>query len=583
MSTSTIFTNGTTPHVNGITPSKIDVLLTGISGKSADGLMDWTLQQAPLLATLTAGEMERFNLALNRAGVPKTFIEKSLTKVIHSVSDNNTGAGGDDGKGKQADRLLEAVKGKARFFTGNDGDLYASVKKDGHTECYRLNSTQFNGYLSNLFYSEHGTVIGSQARADAKAVMGFWCAERIEPVYVRVAGLAGNVYIDRGTPDWSAIEVDRTGWRIVATPPVNFRRTSAMGELPTPVQCDDTSQLALFANVDSRQWPLVVAFILACFYPQGPYPVLILTGEQGSAKSTTLRVIKRLVDPSAAELRRQPEDIRDLMIAASNAWLLTYDNVSYLKDEVADTMCVIATGGGFSRKANYTDGDEYIINVMRPQAINGIGDFATRGDLLDRAIIITPPVIPENQREDEKSFWGRFDQAKPALLGALLHCVSIGLRNLDTTKLTAKPRMADFARFAVAAESGYNSDGEAPFIDLYMENREENTASILETSPLARVLWEIIKAEKKWLGTSRLLFAAVMDRATETDRKTPGWPTAETKLKTAILRIAPALRKAGLDVAHKHTKKGAQWEITYSPRQKAGDVDMSAFSFLEQS
>lgn len=563
--------------------SKIDNLLTAIEGKPADKLQDWALQQGPLLAKMTAAEIERFNLALVRAGVTKSFVEKSLVRVIRESGDGGDGGDGSEtgGKAKQADRLLELIREKARFFTGNDGDLYASVKMNGHTECYRLNSTPFNNYLSNLFYSEHNTVIGAQARADAKAVMGFWCAERIESVYVRVAAGGEKIYLDRGTPDWSAIEIDASGWRIVTNPPVNFRRTSAMGELPTPVESDDASQLSLFMNVDADQWPLLVAFAVGCMYPQGPYPVLILTGEQGSAKSTTLRVLKRLIDPSAAELRRQPEDIRDLMIAASNTWLLTYDNVSYLKDEVADTMCVIATGGGFSRKANYTDGDEYIINVMRPQAINGIGDFATRGDLLDRAIIITPPVIPENQREDEKSFWGRFDQMKPALLGALLHCVSTGLRNLESTKLQAKPRMADFARFAVAAEPGYNAGGETSFIDLYLENREQNTASILETSPLARVVWEIVtNLGGRWAGKSRDLFTDIQAGASESDRRSAGWPGAENKLKSPLMRIAPALRKAGVDVQYRRSKTGGQWEITHTKPNKQGT---SLLPFLEGS
>ena len=220
-----IYTNGAS--------DKIETLLSAIAGNSAESLQDWALQQAPLLATLTTGEIERFNLALVRAGVTKSFVEKSLARVIRAAGD-----GGDDGdgpetggKGKQADKLLEIIRERARFFTGNDGDLYASIKKDNHTECYRLNSQGFNGYLSHIFYSEHNTVIGAQARADAKAVMGFWCGERIESVYVRVAGVCGKIYLDRGTPDWSAIEVDANGWRIVTNPPVNFRRTSAMGEL----------------------------------------------------------------------------------------------------------------------------------------------------------------------------------------------------------------------------------------------------------------------------------------------------------------------------------------------------------------
>ena len=110
--------------------SKIDNLLTAIEGKPADKLQDWALQQGPLLAKMTAAEIERFNLALVRAGVTKSFVEKSLVRVIRESGDGGDGGDGSEtgGKAKQADRLLELIREKARFFTGNDGDLYASVK-----------------------------------------------------------------------------------------------------------------------------------------------------------------------------------------------------------------------------------------------------------------------------------------------------------------------------------------------------------------------------------------------------------------------------------------------------------------------
>ena len=50
-------------------------------------------------------------------------------------------------------------------------------------------------------------------------------------------------------------------------------------------------------------------------------------GEQGSAKSTRARLFKLLVDPGRAPLRSAPRDERDLMIAASNSWVVSFDNL----------------------------------------------------------------------------------------------------------------------------------------------------------------------------------------------------------------------------------------------------------------
>ena len=41
-----------------------------------------------------------------------------------------------------------------------------------------------------------------------------------------------------------------------------------------------------------------------------PHPILALTGEQGTAKSTAARLVVELVDASPAPLRTQPREMR---------------------------------------------------------------------------------------------------------------------------------------------------------------------------------------------------------------------------------------------------------------------------------
>ena len=63
---------------------------------------------------------------------------------------------------------------------------------------------------------------------------------------------------------------------------------------------------------------LVVAWALAVLRNRGPYPVIVLSGEQGSAKSTFSAILRSLLDPNTAPLRALPREDRDLFIAASN-------------------------------------------------------------------------------------------------------------------------------------------------------------------------------------------------------------------------------------------------------------------------
>src|SRR5262249_24755294 len=157
---------------------------------------------------------------------------------------------------------------------------------------------------------------------------------------------------------WSAIRVSRAGWSVVKTPPVRFRRARGMLSLPYPVLGSDVSELRDFLNVEDDAFGLALAWLVAACLPAGPYPVLVLLGRQGSAKSSMARILRRLIDPNKCLLRSQPKDERDLAIAANNGWMIALDNLSDLPAWLSDALCRLATGGGFSTRQLYTDEDE---------------------------------------------------------------------------------------------------------------------------------------------------------------------------------------------------------------------------------
>src|SRR5205085_6289398 len=133
--------------------------------------------------------------------------------------------------------------------------------------------------------------------------------------------------------------------------------------------------------------------------------LLALHGEHGSAKSTTARVLRDLIDPNTTALRATPRNEHDLMIAAKNGRVISLDNLSHIPDWLSDALCRLATGGGFATRELYSDDEEILFNAMRPIIINGIEELATRSDLLDRSILSHLPIIPDHKRRDEKELW----------------------------------------------------------------------------------------------------------------------------------------------------------------------------------
>jgi hypothetical protein len=292
--------------------------------------------------------------------------------------------------------------------------------------------------LTRRYYEETGGAPNSEAMQSARGVIQararFDAPERV--VYVRVGGLDGPLYLDLCDENWRAVEIDSTGWRVIDKPPVRFRRTAGMQPLPIPVSGGSVEALRSFLNVKTdADFVLAVSWLLAALRDRGPYPVMVLSGEQGSAKSTFSAFSRALLDPNTAPLRALPREDRDLFIAANNGHVLAFDNVSGLRDWISDTLCRLATGGGFAVRQLYTDQDEVLFDAARPVILNGIEDIVARPDLADRALFLTLEPIPEDRRRPESELWAAFEVERPRILGALLDAVVEGQKRLPETQL----------------------------------------------------------------------------------------------------------------------------------------------------
>src|SRR4051794_27592567 len=84
-------------------------------------------------------------------------------------------------------------------------------------------------------------------------------------------------------------EIDAKGWRVVGDAPVRFLRRKGGRALPLPVRGGSIETLRGYLNLkNGDDFVLVVACLLAALRERGPYPMLNITGEAGTAKSTML-------------------------------------------------------------------------------------------------------------------------------------------------------------------------------------------------------------------------------------------------------------------------------------------------------
>jgi hypothetical protein len=245
-------------------------------------------------------------------------------------------------------------------------------------------------------------------------------------------------------------------------------------------------------------------------------------------------------------LRGVPREVRDLTAAARNSWIVCFDNLSRLPDELADAACRLATGGGFGGRELYSDHDEAIFDATRPMVFNAIPDLgAARPDFLDRAVIVELLDMTPELRRDEAQFWRDFERVRPRILGALLDAVVAGLGNLPNVVLEHPPRMADFAIWISACETALGlGTGEA--LEAYRANCTEGCNLALEASPVYEPLREVARAG--FSGTSSELLLLLSKLASDGIRRSARWPKAPNALSNALRRMAGSLRSNGIEI-----------------------------------
>ncbi len=489
-----------------------------------------------------------------------------VTELDHLIAEENDE--GRDGRPPSHADILVALAEAAELFCTPDDVAYADIEVNEHRETWPVQSRGFRRWLKRRFFEEMSGAPNGEAVAAALGVIEAKAQHDtpVRDVSVRVGELNDKIYLDLCDADWRAVEVDATGWRVIDRPDIRFRRTPDMRPLPEPEEGGSVDGLRPLLNIPGEEkakpgeaqghgrdddFILAVSYELACLRGRGPYPVMAIGGEQGSAKSTRSALLCSTVDPRHPRLYSLPRDERDLVVAARNRHVLAFDNISGLRPWQSDNLCRLASGAGFTVRQLYTDADEFVFAGARPVILNGIEEVVERPDLAERSVFaVCEPVSREN-RKSEEEVWSSFEAVHASVLGALLYAVSTGLKRFPEIRPPDLPRMADFAHWAIACEPALWKEGD--FLRAYNANILAAVESVLEASPVAVAVRELMASlakasETKWNGTASDLLGLLTDLVTERIAKSDDWPRNGRALSGRLRRAASFLRRVGIDV-----------------------------------
>ena len=454
----------------------------------------------------------------------------------------------------QADAMVRTALERCEFWRTPNGEAFATVVQKGTVVDLPVNSSRMTDWLFDEYVTHNDDFPSPDFLTTARAA--FQSRARIHgqvhKAWIRVAdetaeGTKDYVFwLDLCDGEGHAVRITARGWEVVKNPPMKFLRPDVMRALPTPERGGSIDELWDFVNVDPADRCLLIAALTAFMRPRGPYPLLVLGGEQGSAKSTSTRVLKRLVDDRVPILGSLPETPLDLWVVAGSNWLLTFDNISSIAKSMSNALCQLALEGGMERRKLHTDAEVSVLEAMRPKILNGIDEFARAPDLVDRVVMLNCPKIGDSGRREEDEVWTGFHQARPRILGALCDAIAGGLKLQPTIRLASKPRMADFATWgeAVCRHLGF---AEGEFLAAMTSNRDASSSMALEDSPVAAAIFELGRRQGTWKGTCQSLLTEL--------RTTPGasdfggvWPRSPRGLASHLRRIQPGLRREGVTI-----------------------------------
>ncbi len=445
-----------------------------------------------------------------------------------------------------SEQLVHLAEDRYSFGVSEEGDPFAIARGGPYiARMLRGGGQSLRAELAAGFVNKTGKVPSASALADAMTVLEGQAQDQDPtPLHLRVAPAGRGLLLDLGRPDGTVVEVTDEGWESYRpySGPL-FRRTKLTAPLPEPAEEGDLEHLWRLVNVTPRDRPLLLGWLVAALLPDIPHPIALLTGEQGTGKTTAGRLLVGLVDPSAVPLRTGPRDEQAWGVAAAASWVVGIDNVSTISAWLSDAMCRAVTGDGVISRELYTNGEVHLLAFQRVLLLTSIDAGALRGDLAERLLTIELERIPPNLRRTDRDLAAEADEAHAAILTGLLDLTAQVLAELPHARgrLTERPRMADFAEVLAAVDIVRGTDS---FGD-YMRAADRLSRDVVDNDPVGAAVMELLTHQPHWRGPAKVLLEE-LTRLSAAGVK--GWPSSPRALAGRLKALAPALRANGVQV-----------------------------------
>ncbi len=562
--------------LEGVAQGERNETAASITGRLLHGL------DKELWETSGWGGLKEWN-ARNTPPLPESELRDIFKSIAKREEKNRANEDGesekDDSKRRSlADRLVDYVREtETELFYDEFGEPFAWLPINGHHETYRIRSKYFRRWAYHLFLEKENKTLNPTAITSALGSLEGLATQKGKQriLHNRIALHEGALWYDLSNEKWEAVRIDDRGWEIVSAPPILFPRFAHQEPQVYPMKGGDVRDLLKFTRlVKKEQEVLLLVAAIASFIPGFPHPVFILYGDQGAAKTTLSKVLRRIIDPSQIKSLSLPNTMQELAQLLAHHHAAFFDNLSGLPEWASDALCRAVTGDGITKRELYTDDEDVIYKFQRIIALNGINIAASKPDLLDRSILFKLERIPKQERKAEQVFWEEFDAALPSILGGIFNALKKAMDLRPGIQLPEAPRMADFTFWgcAIADSIGYTP---REFLDAYYANINEQHEEAIHENPVATVITLLMEQTPQWEGSPTELLEHMekiaMEQKISTNSKM--WPKAPQSLTRRLNEVKTNLAEVGIQM---EVKKGSGGHRSIRLEKGDGNVAITA-------
>lgn len=426
------------------------------------------------------------------------------------------------------------------------GNYYGLVKnKTENAMAYPLYENDLRTSFRKLYFQKFKETLSMQevqSAVDMIEILGADNAKEVEVckrIYNNGFQYAYELDREKGTVVW--IENGRPS--IERTEGIIFRHSANYADQVKPNLKIKPRRLLHYMkkhfNLKSdREIKLLTLFLVTSFWGLGMnHPMLVLTGEKGSSKSTTLRKLENLIDPKSTDVGGGiPRGSDGLELRLFNSYFVTLDNLSSLSRRVSDILAVAITGGSVSKRALYKNANEIVLDLKSVVAINGVSLVAKESDLLDRSLIITLKRISPDEIVTEEELWNEFKKDRPNILGCIFKILAAALNDKEPIKKQGLIRMADFhvACIKVGRVLGMAEEEVSGILWANQSNVNRNT---LDGDIVALCIMELMRKRKSYKNSMSKLLCDLQDIAVENGMTENVLPRTPNHLRMRLDKI----------------------------------------------